>query len=533
VKLRLEKEAKNHKFRVIEQRMNKIAEFQILTYLGKGECNMNKRSIFNWIVLVAMLGATLTGCSPAAATQAPAAPPAAPAATLPPAALAPGPATEAPTAVQAPAATQAPAVQPTAAPVAATPDTRSATLTIWTGYPELEPFYRDVAAQFQKTHPNVQFQFLSTTLREFEAKLQTALPSCSGPDIFDVEPNLAPILVAGNLIDPNPPAVDAQVKSGAYTPYVVNYFTYSGKTYGIPMMDGSLAALYYNKDMFTAAGLDPNKPPTTFDEMMTDAIKLTKTDATGKITVSGMSMRLSGQGSGIAEKFWFFLHNMGGDIIVPSADGKGWHNGYDNAAGQKALTYYIDSVYKNKVTSPTVPSDAAAFEAGQAAMLLRESWVIGDIAKNSPNLNYGVAPMPRDVKFDTLTQPAGIYVAKCSKNPDLAWEYNQLLTNKTNPLLQVKETGWVSDRSDVDMSALVAQIPQYSQFVNPPKDMGYYAYPLIPSFDEVETKMADRLTAAYLVKSLVDNPTGIASTIHAMAVETDSILKANGAYATP
>jgi multiple sugar transport system substrate-binding protein len=494
---------------------------------------MNKKQIFGLIVRLVILSVMITSC--AQATQAPAAP--APVATIAPSAPLAPVATQAPTAAQPAGATQAPAaaqptVAPTQAPVA-TVDNTSATLTIWTGYPELEPFYKDVAAQFQKTHPNVQFQFLSTTLREFEAKLQTALPSCSGPDIFDVEPNIAPILVAGNLINPNPPAVDAQVKSGAYTPFVVSYFTYGGKTYGIPMMDGSLAALYYNKDMFKAAGLDPNKPPTTFDEMMADAIKLTKYDAAGNVTVSGMSMRISGQGSGIAEKFWFFLHNMGGDIIVPSADGKGWHNGYDNAAGQKALTYYIDSIYKYHVTDPKVPSDSTAFEAGQAAMLLRESWVIGDIAKNSPNLNYGVAPMPRDVKFDTLTQPAGIYVAKCSKNPDLAWAYAQLLTNKTNPILQVKETGWVSDRFDVDMSALVSQIPQYSQFVNPPKDEGYYAYPLITSFDELETKMANRLTTAYLDKTLLNNPAGVAATIHNMAVETDSVLKAAGQYANP
>lgn len=475
-----------------------------------------KRSIFNWIVLIAMMVAMLTGCAPVAT---------------------PAPATEAPVAqapaAQEPAATQAPAAQEPAATVAPAIDNTDATLTIWTGFPELEPLYKDVATQFQATHPNVKFEYLSTTLREFEAKLQTALPACAGPDIFDAGSNLAPILVEGQLIDPNPAAVEAQVKSTAYSEYVANYFTYDGKTYGVPMLEGSMASLYYNKDLFKAAGLDPENPPKTFDEMMQDAIKLTQYDASGNITVSGMSMRLSGQGSGIDEKFWFYLHNMGGDIIAPSADGTKWHNGYDNEAGQKALTYYIDSVYKNHVTDQKVPSDATAFEAGQAAMLLRESWVIGDIAKNSPKLNYGVAPMPRDVKFDTMTQPNGVYVAKCSKNPDLAWQYVQLLTNQANTMLQVKDTGWISPRHDVDMAALVKEIPQYAEFVNPPSDMGYYAYPLITCYDEIMTKMADKLTAAYLDKSLLNNPDGIAKTMKAMADETDSILKANGVYGNP
>lgn len=461
---------------------------------------VKKHFILNMIVLATMLGAMLTGC--AQATPAPVAEP---------------PAEEAP-AAEVPAV-EAPAVNET-----------EATLTIWTGFPELEPFYKDVAAQFQETHPNVKFEFLSTTLREFEAKLQTALPTGSGPDIFDAGSNIAPILVAGQLIDPNPEAVDAQLKSGSYSNYVVNYFTYDGKTYGLPMLDGSLASLYYNKDLFTKAGLDPNDPPETFDEMMEYARKLTEYDANGNITVSGMSMRLSGQGSGIAEKFWFFLNNMGGAPITSSDGGKTWRNGYNNEAGQKALKYYIDSVYKYHVTDQQVPSDAEAFEAGQAAMLLRESWVIGDIAKNAPDLNYGVAPMPRDVKWETMTQPNGIYVAKGSKNPELAWEYVQLLTNSENTMLQVKETGWVSPRQDADMTALVEEIPQYAVFVNPPAEMGYYAYPTIPCFDEILTKMADKLTAAYLDKSLLDNPDGIAATIKAMADETDAILKENGIY---
>jgi len=266
--------------------------------------------------------------------------------------------------------------------------------------------------------------------------------------------------------------------------------------------------------------------------MMEDAKKLVQYDSAGNITRSGMSMRLSGQGSGIAEKFWFFLHNMGGDLIVPTADGQKWHNGYDNEAGRKALQYYIDSVYKYHVVDQKVPADAEAFATGQTAMLLRESWVIAEIASKNPGLNYGVAPMPRDVRFDMMTQPWGVYVAKCSKNPDLAWEYAMLLTNQDNALLQVQKTGWISPRGG-DWSALVATIPQYQVFVNPPADIGFYAYPLLPCFDELMTKMADKLVLAYLDASLVDNPDGIAKTIKDMADESDTILKQAGIYGTP
>lgn len=438
-----------------------------------------------------------------------------------------------PTSAPAAQPTSAPAAQPTKAPAAqptSAPEAKPVTLSVWTGYPELEPLYKEVGAQLKKTHPNVTVEVLSTSLREFEQKLQAALPAGTGPDIFDVQPNIAPILVDGKLIDPNPPDVDQLLKSGIYTPYVVSYMTYDGKTYGIPMLDGSLASLYYNKAMFKEAGLDPNKPPATFEEVMAAAQKLVKYDASGNITRSGLSLRLSGQGSGIAEKFWFFLHNMGGEPVVPTKDGTKWHSGYNNDAGRKALKYHIDAIYKYHVDDQKVKHDAEAFEGEQTAMFLRESWVIGEIAQKNPKLEYGVAPMPKDIKWDTLTQPAGVYVSKISKNSALAWEFNKLLTNKENTLFQVTKTGWISPRRDVDWASLVKEVPQYDVFVNPPKEMGYYAYPLFSAFDEVLTKMADRLVAAYLDKSLLDNPDGIAKTIKAMADETDTILKQAGIY---
>ncbi len=478
---------------------------------------LKKQTIFSWIMIVVLLTATMVGCAPAA-QPAPAEKPAEPAAAEKPAE---------PAAAEKPA--EPAAEEPAKAPEAST---EAVTLTIWTGFPELEPLYKATGDQLTALHPNVKIEFLSTTLREFEQKLQAALPTGTGPDVFDVEPNLVPILIESALIDPNPADVEALVKSGIYREFDVNYFTYDGKTYGIPMMNGSLASLYYNKDMFKEVGLDPEKPPATYDEMMEYAKKLVKYDDAGEITRSGMSMRLSGQGSGIAEKFWFFLHNMGGDIIVPTKDGTKWHNGYDNEGGQKALKYYIDAVYTNHVDDQKVKHDAEAFETGQTAMLLRESWVIGEIASKAPDMNYGVAPMLKDVKWDTLTQPAGVYVSKSSKNPDLAWEYAKLLTSKENAVLQVKKTGWLSVRGDVDWNELLKESPQYEVFVNPPKEMGYYAYPLLSCFDEIITKMADRLVQAYLDTSLKDNPDGIAKTIHDIAEETDSILKQAGIYGT-
>ena len=263
------------------------------------------------------------------------------------------------------------------------------TLAVWTGYPELEPWYKAIGEAYTKAK-GTKVTVFSTTLREHEQKLAAAVPTGTGPDVFDVGQILGITFIEAGLVKPNPASVDGLLKSGAYRKSSVEQFTTEGKTYGLPMLF-STPAMFWNKTMFKEAGLAG--PPNTFQEKMAFAKKLTKFDASGKMIRSGMSLRLSGQGSGIAEKFRFILEPAGGTLIVPNGKGK-FHQGYDNDAGRNALKYYVDAVQVEKVDDPKVQHDSAAFVAGNTAMLMREAWVIGEIKKQNPTLDYGVAPMP-------------------------------------------------------------------------------------------------------------------------------------------
>jgi len=403
------------------------------------------------------------------------------------------------------------------------------TLSLWTGFPETEPFYKAAAADYAKTHPNVKVTILSTTLREHEQKLSAAVPTGTGPDIYDVGSNISAKFIDGGFLDPNPPNVDRYLKSGAWSPFVVNYMTINGKTYGLPLDDGSRASLFYNKTLFREAGI--GQPPATFMELMADARKLVKVDASGKMTRSGISLRLSGQGSGITEKFRFILEPAGGSLIVRTASGK-WHNGFDNEAGRATLQFYVDAVQKYHVDDPKIQHDADAFVAGNTAMLMREAWVIGEINDKNPKLDYGVVPIPKWKRSRMLLQPFGFYVNKTSANKDVAWDFLQFLTSKENAIRLTTMTGWVSERQDVDWKPLLSKTPQFGVFVSPPKGIEFYQDPVIPVFDEIQTKMATRLTAAYIDPALNGNPAKVADAIHQMAAEADELLKGAGVYGT-
>src|SRR5271167_1244583 len=142
---------------------------------------------------------------------------------------------------------QAIALGAAAASVAAIPARADTKLTVWTGFPEMEPVYKAIAADYAKAHPGVAFDFFSTSLREAEQKLTAAVPTGTGPDVFDIGTNISVNFIDSGLIDPNPPAIDAYLKSGPWSKFTVDFFTLDGKTYGLPFLEGSRASMFWNK----------------------------------------------------------------------------------------------------------------------------------------------------------------------------------------------------------------------------------------------------------------------------------------------
>jgi hypothetical protein len=84
----------------------------------------------------------------------------------------------------------------------------------------------------------------------------------------------------------------------------------------------------------------------------------------------------------------------------------------------------------------------------------------------------------------------------------------------------------------VDWAPLLKEIPQYEAFVSPPKDVQFYLEPVLSSWNEIETKLADQLPGAYVDPSLKDNPQKLAELVKKWAAQTDSLLKEAGLYGT-
>jgi ABC-type glycerol-3-phosphate transport system substrate-binding protein len=205
------------------------------------------------------------------------------------------------------------------------------TITIDGQPPQTQPFDRkifdaDVAA-FEKAHPDIK-----VTAHEGFMDPKTFSAKLAGGQLEDVfyvyftDPaNLIARHQAADITDyvkDVPHVSDIQ-------PALLDVFKDAGgKVYGLPTANYSMGLLY-NRALFSKAGLDPDKPPTTWDEVRADAKKIT---ALGNNTVGFADYSASGQGG------WHFTTEMyanGGDIA--KKDGSTWKADFDNATGKQVL----------------------------------------------------------------------------------------------------------------------------------------------------------------------------------------------------
>jgi multiple sugar transport system substrate-binding protein len=256
-------------------------------------------------------------------------------------------------------------------------------IVIWGGFPELTEYYERVAESLSGKYPDLNVVVEPIGLRDHEKRVALGLSSgLDNATVLELIGSTANRYIVNDLIQPAPDGVSSFVNDDSnFEAFFQDTATVDGSVYGVPVFRGQ-GALFYNTDMLAAAGLEG--PPTTMDEYDEYAAKLTQRDSDGNPTVSGWSLRLSGGGGGIAEKFWINLHQYGGTLL--EQDGDKYRAGYANEKGLAALKQYVNAVSGLKTVTVEMPADAAAFQREQTAMFIRESWVIGDTAKKAPDL---------------------------------------------------------------------------------------------------------------------------------------------------
>jgi sn-glycerol 3-phosphate transport system substrate-binding protein len=192
-----------------------------------------------------------------------------------------------------------------------------------------------------------------------------------------------------------------------YKAFMLNSQT-GGKTWGVPFQRSTVVQ-YWNKEMFKEAGLDPNKPPQTWKELVEMGKKLTKTDASGKITQYGVQIPSSGF------PYWLFqgLTTQNGAILANEA---GTQTKYDDPKVIEAVQYWMDLSKTHKIHPTgivewgTTPKD---FFEKKVAMMWTTTGNLTNVRTNA-KFDFGVGMLPANARLGSPTGGGNFYIFKKS-----------------------------------------------------------------------------------------------------------------------
>jgi multiple sugar transport system substrate-binding protein len=287
------------------------------------------------------------------------------------------------------------------------------------------------------------------------AKLLTSIRGGAAPDVYLADRFTVPQRASEGVLAELPEAAGLKDQ---YLEFAWNETQYKGKTYALPF-DTDARALYYNKDMITAAGEDPAKldianGPATIDEVLAIADKITKEDASGNYEVMGWIPGGPGAGGqpGALDQGWHYTWGFahGGNFadtaackVTPTDPGvvAGFQFLYDFAKERdpEKITRFVST----NMPDPTNPANLNAFTTGKLGMVVTGDWRIDEMAKYSPDTDYGFTYIPVPKEGDESATWAGgwsVALIPDSKAPEQAWKFMQYFAGPEGQKVYTKET---------------------------------------------------------------------------------------------
>ncbi|MFH1354438.1 MAG: extracellular solute-binding protein [bacterium] len=293
---------------------------------------------------------------------------------------------------------------------------------LWQESADMEPI---IAAFQEETGVNVTYKKIAS-VAEYEKKLLAALAERRGPDVFVIHHTW----LAGKLglMSPAPAdIIDERALREEFVDVVADDVIRDGQIYTLPTSVDTLA-LYYNKDILSAAGIA--RPPATWLDFQQVVENITRTTRFGTVAQSAAALGTAGNINRAADIMQLLLLQSGQTILDPA---KGTASLADEI-GERSLTFYTDFANKSKkVYTWDLQQDYSidAFAEGATAMMLNYSYHIPTIRAKNPRLRFDIAPLPQisDGKVINFASYWPYAVSNQSPAPTAAWRFVRYLTN--------------------------------------------------------------------------------------------------------
>jgi ABC-type sugar transport system permease subunit/ABC-type glycerol-3-phosphate transport system substrate-binding protein len=313
-------------------------------------------------------------------------------------------------------------------------------LVVWgTTEGEAKVGYDSLIAHFERANPDI---YVVRAIPERGQDLQKLLCSYVGgdpPDVIMRESRFLGNLAARGIVRPLDDLIARDrddpdgIRREDFYPGCWDEMVYDGKVYAAPGYT-SPSVFAYNRHIFREVGLDPDRPPRTWDELKEYIKKLVKFDEDGNLVRVGFIPHFRGM-----DLLDFYVAQLGGSVI----DSTGRNATFNSPEVLRALEFNKElfdlqggrTLVQAFAMATTQAENVDAFQLGKIAMALDDDFIIYRTARYGDpdrlDLGLDIAPQPELTDHPVLYQRGSIWaIPTGSDNVDAAWEFIKYLQSK-------------------------------------------------------------------------------------------------------
>ncbi len=272
----------------------------------------------------------------------------------------------------------------------------------------------EMVEAFETANPDIKINVTSYDGDTYSEKVTTMIAGDTAPDILHLyEADAIRFAATGSLEPLDSYLTNGSLSADDFIPAVADLAKLMNGTYGIPWCYAD-EVLFYNKDLFDAAGVDYPTADWTWDDYQAAAAALTKGDG-GSKTWGADSFSFPGM--------WYSLAGQAGDQVIDGQGNLVLGDGMKKAVGFINEMTNVDKTMAAPAASGTDVTDL--FAAGRAAMTLNGSW--GVLTYRDAEFNWDMVPMPGEQR-DYTSLHSGFYtISKTSQNKEAAWKFIEFM----------------------------------------------------------------------------------------------------------
>jgi sn-glycerol 3-phosphate transport system substrate-binding protein len=355
----------------------------------------------------------------------------------------------------------------------------------------LARFIESYVDEFEAEHPDIRVNTVfGGNYTENQAKVIAALRAGTPPDVAVLLSQELNTLISLDAVEPLDEIIagdqEAQAMIDDFFPGFMRNSTLDDRIWSIPFQR-STPVLYFNKEALREAGLDPEDPPETWDELVEYAKQLTIRDAGGRVIRWGLAIPTEDRATWLLEGL---VMQAGGSLYDPEGGGRVMT--IDTPAVREALQFRWDLAQVHEVSPEgVIPWGTASndFAAGNVAMIYHSTGSLGFIRDNA-DFEFGTAFQPRNERYGVPTGGGNFYLLKGADpaKRDAAWTFIKWMTTPEMAARWSIDSGYVATRQSAwEMPLMQEYTAQYPQALTA-RDQLEYAQAELPVFALQEIK---------------------------------------------